>query len=445
MTYDKVAGRYALQREIGRGGSGPVWLAVDEVLGREVALKRIGLPAGAEDVDVARAEREARLAAQVTHPNVVAVFDFVDGDHGHWLVMEYVDGTDLARMVRDRGPLPADEAARILTAAARGLAAAHGLGIVHRDVKPSNILVGNDGTVKLSDFGIARGTSDTTLTQTGLVTGSPAYLAPEVATGRSATTASDVWSVGASLFHALSGAPPYQGEDPNPVATLYRIAHEPRPEVATEPWAAALIAATMTHDPGLRPTSQEVAARLADRGPIGTSTQTMPELAPAPEAARPVGHRVRRRDRKPWWIGAAIAAVLLVVVGAVALSQGGDDSPERASTSETATSDASEAGGPSAADLEDFVRDYVQTASSDPDTGFTMLTEAYQAESPAYEDFWGSVRDPEVLEVSGDPESMRVRYTYEYGFSDEGRRTEDVELQLVQEGDELLISGAIGP
>src|SRR6478735_7158720 len=162
---------------------GAVWRGRDEVLGRTVALKRIGVGPGGITPDALRAEREAKLAAKLNHANVVAVFDLVeevsDGQSQQWLVMEYVEGTDLADLIRQRGRLTPDEAAPILAQVASALAAAHGAGIVHRDVKPSNILVAPDGQVKLSDFGIARAEADASLTQTGLVTGSPAYLSPE--------------------------------------------------------------------------------------------------------------------------------------------------------------------------------------------------------------------------------------------------------------------------
>jgi serine/threonine protein kinase len=204
-----IAGRYTLDREIGRGGMGAVWLGEDEVLGRPVALKRIGFGPGGDDLDLDRAEREARLAARLNHPHVVAVYDLVVEGDDRWLVMEYVAGATLAELVRRDGPLTPDQAAPLLRQAADALAAAHEAGIVHRDVKPSNILVTPDGQVKLSDFGIARAQADASLTQTGLVTGSPAYLAPEVASGQQATAASDVWSLGATTYHALSGRPPY--------------------------------------------------------------------------------------------------------------------------------------------------------------------------------------------------------------------------------------------
>ena len=208
-----IAGRYSLTREIGRGGMGAVWLGRDELLGRDVALKRLGGSPGAGNPDFERAEREAKLAARLNHPHVVAVFDLVDDGDEQWLVMEHVDGLNLSALVKRDGPLTVDQAALVIRQAAEALAEAHAAGIVHRDVKPSNILVTPTGQVKLTDFGIARAEADASLTQTGLVTGSPAYLAPEVATGRTATDASDVWALGATLFHALEGGPPYDTDD----------------------------------------------------------------------------------------------------------------------------------------------------------------------------------------------------------------------------------------
>ncbi|MCX6399503.1 MAG: serine/threonine-protein kinase [Propionibacteriales bacterium] len=212
MSGTRVDGRYALDREVGRGAGGAVWLARDEVLGRQVAIKRVALLPGHTE-DPTRAAREARLAARVNHPHVVSVFDLVESEDALWLVMEYVEGRSLSAIARDTGPMAPDAAARLLAPVADALHAAHQHGIVHRDVKPSNILVSDLGGAKLSDFGIARGDQDATLTQAGLVTGSPAYLAPEVATGATATPASDVWAFGATLVHVLTGRPPYHLED----------------------------------------------------------------------------------------------------------------------------------------------------------------------------------------------------------------------------------------
>ena len=288
-----IAGRYSLDREVGRGGTGAVWLGHDEVLGRPVALKRIGLLPGADRTDLARAEREAKLSARLHHPHVVSVFDAVVDDDSWWLVMEYVDGADLGRLVRERGALSPDEAAPLLAQAAGALAAAHAAGIVHRDVKPSNIMVDRAGQVKLTDFGIARIASDPALTQTGMVTGSPAYLAPEVAAGARGDEASDVWSLGATMFHVLDGRPPYDLGD-NVIGGLYRIVHEDPPRPAHAGWIAPLLEATMVRDPSRRWSMQQVHAYLDSGAPPpsaddATATQVLPPVGvqPVPPASEP--------------------------------------------------------------------------------------------------------------------------------------------------------------
>ena len=274
-----IAGRYTLDSEIGRGGMGVVWRGEDQVLGRDVALKRIGLAPGGASKNLLRAEREAKLAASLNHPNVVAVFDLVVENDEHWLVMEHVPSRNLSALARKRRIAP-DEAARILGQAADGLAAAHGAGIVHRDVKPSNILVTADGQVKLTDFGIARASQDATLTQTGMVTGSPAYMAPEVASGKSASPASDVWSLGATLYHALTGKPPYDVKD-NVVAALYRIVNEEPPRLSDAGWLAPVLEGTMATDPADRWSMDQVRDYLlagpdAAQVPDPRATATLP-------------------------------------------------------------------------------------------------------------------------------------------------------------------------
>ena len=274
-----IAGRYQLEREIGRGGMGSVWLAHDRVLDRTVAIKRIGRAPGPDgDPDLRRAMREARLAATLSHSHVVAVFDLAVEDDQQWLVMEYVEGLTLAQLVQRDGPLTPDRAAGLLKQAADALAAAHQSGIVHRDVKPSNILVTADGHVKLTDFGIARATGDDTMTQTGMVTGSPAYLAPEVASGRPASAASDVWSLGATLYFVLTGTTAYDAGG-NIVGTLYRIVHEdpPRPEEAG--WLAALLEHTMAVEPGDRWSMSAVQAFLGSSGSTPTAVRPGPPVA----------------------------------------------------------------------------------------------------------------------------------------------------------------------
>ncbi len=372
-----IAGRYSLEREIGRGGMGTVWLAVDEVLGRPVALKQIGLVAHGESTDLARAEREARLAARLDHPNVVSVFNLaVDPDTGAWwLVMEYVEGTTLADLVQDRGSLSPDEAVPLLRQVADALVAAHAAGIVHRDVKPSNILVDGRGRAKLTDFGIARGATDPSLTQTGLVTGSPAYLPPEVAAGERGDEAVDVWALGATAYYALSGRPPYDLGG-NVLGALYRIVHEEPPRLADAGRLGPLLEGTMTKDPARRWSMAQVRDFLAD----GTRPLApVPAASPAPVAAAPPG---RRRVLAFWLAGLALLLALAVVLG-LALGGRPRSSPTAGgspsagpSPTRTATKAASPRApaGPTASGMEAFVRSYVAALSSDPDTAWTMLT-----------------------------------------------------------------------
>ncbi len=255
---------------------GAVWLADDEVLGREVAVKRVGLFPGGSSPDLLRAQREAKLAAKLNHPHVVAVFDFVSEQDEQWLVMEHVDGADLAVLAAHADGLQPDEAAALLAQVAEALAAAHIAGIVHRDVKPSNVLVTHDGTAKLADFGIARA-RDSTMTVSGRVSGSPAYLAPEVASGHPATEASDVWSLGATLYQALTGRPPYDTSD-SVLSAMYRIVHEAPPRLHGADWPADLLETTMATDPADRwPMSRVRDYLLA--GPPAVVGQSSPTLA----------------------------------------------------------------------------------------------------------------------------------------------------------------------
>ena len=279
----EIAGRYTLVREVGRGGMGAVWLGRDTVLGRDVALKRIGLMPGASSPDLQRAEREARLAARLNHPHVVAVFDLAEDGDETWLVMEYVEGITLSAFVRRDGALTPDEAAPWVRQAADALAAAHAAGIIHRDVKPSNMLLTRGGDVKITDFGIARAEADASLTQTGLVTGSPAYLAPEIASGATATEASDVWSLGATLYHLLAGQPPYDVNE-NLMGALYKIVHEDPPRLANAGWLAPALEHTMAREPDDRWRMTQVRDFLG-QGPGATIT---PAFVPVgdPEGTR---------------------------------------------------------------------------------------------------------------------------------------------------------------
>ena len=407
-----IAGRYRLGREIGRGGSGTVHLAVDEVLGRQVAIKRIGMIPGSDDVERERAEREARLAAALNHPHVVSVFDLVDEADVRWLVMEYVDGETLSEKVRRAGPMRAEDAASVLGQTADALVEAHSHGIVHRDVKPSNILVSAAGA-KLNDFGIARSEDDASLTQTGLVTGSPAYLAPEVASGSSATPASDVWSLGATLYHAVTGKPPYDVGD-NLIGALYKIVHEDPPRLADGHPMAGLLAVMMTRDPDQRWSMQQVRddlGRIARGGssaaapaapapapaPVREQTGVLPPVRPAPlpRAARP------RRRHWGWIVAAAATAIAAVVAAYVLAGRGtpeaapdGSDQPSQTAGTETGSDDpATDAGSTEPTpeevrqQMDDFITSYLSTVTTDPRAAFQQLTPEFQAASGDYEGY----------------------------------------------------------
>jgi eukaryotic-like serine/threonine-protein kinase len=208
-----LAGRYRLLSTLGRGGMGVVWQAHDELLDRTVAVKEILLPPELPDEEREilrrRTLREARSAGRLSHPNVVTVYDVVEEDGRPWLVMELIRSTTLADAIREYGPLPPREVARIGLQVLAALQAAHRAGVLHRDVKPSNVLLTGDGRVVLTDFGIATLEGDPSLTTTGALLGSPAYIAPERVQARGAGTESDLWSLGATLYTAVEGRPPY--------------------------------------------------------------------------------------------------------------------------------------------------------------------------------------------------------------------------------------------
>jgi serine/threonine protein kinase len=463
-----IAGRYDLDREVGRGGMGAVWLATDAVLGRAVAIKKVGVVPGGATPDLERAEREARLAARLNHPHVVAVYDLVVEDDSQWLVMEYVEGLTLAGLVQRDGPLLPDQVAPLAAQAADALAAAHEAGIVHRDVKPSNILVTAQGQVKLSDFGIARAEADASLTQTGLVTGSPAYLSPEVASGQTATAASDVWSLGATIYHALAGHPPYEVGD-NLMGALYRIVHEEPPRLVNAGWLGPLLSGTMTREPRDRWSMAAVRDFLA-AGPQGTALRPLPTAEPDPHPTREtqvlppvpppatgqppvesvdpeVEPAPRRRSALlPLGILAAVLLVLLAVV--IAVTVGNEDPPAvapdgGATSSESTPDDADPPARPNADDMEAFIADYLATAPSSPETTYERLTPAFQEESgflEGYAGYWGTIESAEPVEVSADPQALTVAYTVAYVKKNGEEVTDDVVLRLEFEDGRYLIA-----
>nr|MBA3311353.1 serine/threonine protein kinase [Nocardioidaceae bacterium] len=299
MQPDSIADRYRVIRAVGRGGMGTVWLCRDEVLGRDVAVKQIGALPGESAENTARAMREARSAAALNHKNAVSIFDVVDHDGKPWLVMEYVPSRTLTEVLNEDGPLSPDRAARMGAQLAAALASAHGLGIIHRDVKPGNVLVGEGGLAKISDFGIARADYDDQLTQTGMMTGTPAYFSPELARGGDPSRAADVWALGATLFTAVEGRPPYESQS-NPLAMLSKIASEPVPRPTRAGALAPIITGMLDPDPANRWTMSKSLGALrgvADRGRAGTAVAADDDQTAVTERVPPYGEQGAGRDR----------------------------------------------------------------------------------------------------------------------------------------------------
>lgn len=252
-----IAERYRLVDRIGQGAMGVVWRARDERLDRVVAVKQLGYDPSGGGQGGPRALREARLTARLRHPHAITVHDVVEHDGDPYLVMEYLPSQSLADVLLERETLPADQVARIGEQVASALAAAHAEGIVHRDVTPGNVLMAPDGVTKIADFGISRATGEGAVTGGGFIAGTPAYLAPEVAGGAEAGFPADVFSLGATLYRALEGTPPFGTED-NTIVLLRRIAQdEVIPPKHTGPLAEAL-GRLLQRDPEQRPAMAEV-------------------------------------------------------------------------------------------------------------------------------------------------------------------------------------------
>ncbi|WP_336323700.1 serine/threonine-protein kinase [Streptomyces lavendofoliae] len=282
-----VADRYRLESPIGRGAMGEVWRATDEVLGRPVAMKLL-LGDDSDAQTAARFRLEGQTAARLSHPHVVAVFDFGAWEGRFYLVMELVEGRSLAQELAAAGSLDAPRVAAVAAQTAAGLASAHRQGIVHRDIKPGNLMADADGTVKLGDFGIARFVDDpaAALTQAGQIVGTSLYLAPERALGRPAGPASDVYSLGCVLYQLLTGRPPFHAD--TATAILYQhIDTAPVPPlrlgVDVPPAFENYLLGMLAKQPEERPTAQEVADWFASGAWQGRA-QSLP--APAPAAAR---------------------------------------------------------------------------------------------------------------------------------------------------------------
>ncbi|MPY77493.1 MAG: protein kinase [Actinophytocola sp.] len=299
-TGQLVAGHYRLVEHIGTGAMGVVWRAVDERLERSVAVKKVVGQQGLSEADRAdlhrRAMREAKIAARLQHPNAIVVYDITEHEGDPCLVMEYLPSYSLSQLLAQHGTMPVAEACRIGEQVANALVAAHHAGIVHRDVKPGNILIEDSGVAKLTDFGISRAQGDITLTQTGLVGGTPAYIAPELARGADPSPSSDVFALGATLYHAIEGQSVY-GSNPNQLALLHTAASGKitPPRVAGP--ATALLMGMLRPEPGERISMQQAAERLTAVASGGGVPAPPPPVMPS----QPPPREPQNNGQSPPW------------------------------------------------------------------------------------------------------------------------------------------------
>jgi eukaryotic-like serine/threonine-protein kinase len=324
---EKIAGRYEIEELVGHGGMSSVYKAHDALLERKVALKILHEQYNADEEFVERFKREARSVAQLQHPNIVTVIDRGEEDGRQYIVFEYIDGENLKELVVRKGRLDVREALEIALEVARGLAFAHEHGLVHRDVKPQNVLLNGDGRAKVTDFGIARSLDVDGMTQTGTVLGTSNYIAPEQASGQRVDAETDVYALGVVLYEMLAGEVPFPGE--SFVAVAMKHVHEPAPnllEVRNDVplRVAAAVDRALEKDPEQRFPSMdafagELEACLAelDRGEDGEATMVVPALQ------RPAQARRRRASQLPVGITLlALLAIAAIVVGLLTLGGG---------------------------------------------------------------------------------------------------------------------------
>ncbi|MDP9092499.1 MAG: serine/threonine protein kinase [Actinomycetota bacterium] len=495
-----IGGRYRLVEQIAAGGMGSVWEAWDERLRRRVALKQLhpqpGLSPAEAHLASNRAMREARITARLHHAHAVPVYDVVDHDGMPCLIMQYLPSKSLQNVLAERGTLSVAEVARIGSEVAAALAAAHEVGIVHRDVKPANVLIDSTGSAKLTDFGISHALGDVTLTSTGMVTGTPAFLAPEIARGSDSGFASDVFSLGATLYAATEGTPPF-GPGENAMAVLHRVAsgqmNPPQRSRQLTPVLLAMLAA----DPTLRPSMAEAALALAavhaaatdpaamaptqrmdapsPVAPPPSTTANLPPIRVPPEAGRPWASRPGRI--------AAIALLLLIGVGVALATQLGGGSGNQArrsnppaasnpvphpatqpvrSTSHVASSVPQTSAVPAGqktngnpttggnggvpgttSDQIQAVAAYYGLLPGNTTAAWNRLTSGYQAQTGgrgSYDSFWNSFRSVEVSNerAQGGQVLADLRYTSTSGSVS----TETRSFQLVPDGGILKIAGS---
>ncbi|MFI6642242.1 serine/threonine-protein kinase [Streptomyces sp. NPDC050504] len=320
-----LAGRYRLGEVLGRGGMGTVWRAVDETLGRTVAVKELRFPSAIDEEEkrrlITRTLREAKAIARIRNTGAVTVYDVVDEDDRPWIVMELIEGKSLAEVVREDGLLTPRRAAEVGLAILDVLRAAHRQGILHRDVKPSNVLISDDGRVVLTDFGIAQVEGDPSITSTGMLVGAPSYISPERARGHKPGPAADLWSLGGLLYASVEGTPPY--DKGSAIATLTAVMTEPLDPPKNAGQLEEVIYGLLAKDPAQRLDDAGARALLQDvidapdaPGPAepeppmdATRAVPLPPLAPAPPATGGAGGAAKGGAAKPDGVRGALKSV----------------------------------------------------------------------------------------------------------------------------------------
>jgi eukaryotic-like serine/threonine-protein kinase len=341
---DLIAGRYELVELIGRGGMSSVWKAHDRLLDRIVAIKVLHEQFTRDEEYVERFRREARSVAQLSHPNIVTVIDRGEEDGRQYIVFEYVEGENLKQAIEREGPLPVRDALVLALQMARALGFAHDRGLIHRDVKPQNVLLNEDRQAKMTDFGIARSVDVEGVTITGTVLGTSEYIAPEQARGQRVDALTDVYSLGVVLYELLTGRVPFEGE--NFVAIALRHVNEPAPSVLERrpdcpPRVGMAVDRAMSKRPeerfqSMQELCSELEACLAELDP-SSEEATMIARRPVAPPRRRRQPRARRRRAGVLWPIAAVAGILLVAglaaLGAMELRDAGGESPQAATGS----------------------------------------------------------------------------------------------------------------
>ncbi|HEY0499395.1 MAG TPA: serine/threonine-protein kinase [Kutzneria sp.] len=478
---DLIAERYKLVRKVGSGAMGTVWQARDQLLRRDVAVKELLVRTGMTELQTDearnRAMREARLAARLHHPNVISIYDVVEYEGRPCLIMEYLPSKSLADLIAEHGVLPVGTVARIGTQIASALAAAHSAGIVHRDVKPANVLLTGDNVAKLTDFGISRADGDATVTAAGLLAGTPAYLPPEVAQGHDSVFASDVYALGAMLYAAVEGQPPF-GTDDNAVALLHRIATQevPPPEHAV-PLTATLVW-MLRRDPKHRPEAKEVQEALGALAESMPAEMPAPALVPVEEpatvtvAAAGEGPDRRKIIAIALIVGAVVVALVVVVYALnqpqPSVSAGGPSTTAKSTTTAPSTTTTTPAptsatttttttaatttttAAPPPADvttqLASAITDYYKLMPGDLQDGWGHLTADYQSRTAGgfsgYQQFWSQFSGIDLSDVTASAPGTVVANLH-YHYKDGRQTVERTTFTLVQENGQWKITNSV--